>query len=141
MVELAQGLKSGTREIVQKVLCDNPYFAHPENVVIALLADHNEELRRKGVLYILKSREEFDEDSHPRHSSNPRLTSMQSPMTSSLIGSKCTSAVNRATTYNKDVQGIGRANSTSRLPLSHSICGENCSVPVVTESCLQKVEY
>ena len=56
LVQLAQDLDSDSRAIVQKVLQDNSYFVHPENIVIACLADSCEKVRRKGVLYIMNAR-------------------------------------------------------------------------------------
>lgn len=57
MVELSQDLvDKEARKVVEKVMSDNSHFAHPENIVVSLLADPKEELRRKGVLYILAAR-------------------------------------------------------------------------------------
>ena len=44
MVVLAWDLERTTREIVQKVLYDNSYFAHPENIIIVCLADPRKEV-------------------------------------------------------------------------------------------------
>ena len=59
--------------IAQKVLQDNSYWAHTENIVIALLADEREELRRMGVLRIMKGRREFDVSNHPRKYNPPKV--------------------------------------------------------------------
>ena len=57
MVELTRDLvDEQARKVMEKVLSDNSHFAHPENIVISLLADPREELRRKGVLHILAAR-------------------------------------------------------------------------------------
>ena len=52
MMELARDLNPASRATVERVLQDNAYWAHPENIVIAMLADEREEIRRKAVLYI-----------------------------------------------------------------------------------------
>ena len=65
MLELSRDLCKSSQGIFQKVLQDNAYFAHPENVIIACLADQREVIRRKAVLYILAARENFDVESHP----------------------------------------------------------------------------
>ena len=52
IIELSKDLSPGSRETVERVLQDNAYWAHPENIVIAMLADDNEIIRRSGVLYI-----------------------------------------------------------------------------------------
>ena len=52
--------------IAQKVLQDNAFWAHSENLTISMLADNREEVRRKAVLWILKARREFNPDTHPR---------------------------------------------------------------------------
>ena len=59
MLELSRDLCQKSQETFQKVLQDNAYFAHPENVIIACLADDREVLRRKAVLYIMAARRNF----------------------------------------------------------------------------------
>ena len=58
---------------MHKVLQENSYWAHPENVVIACLADSQEEVRRKGVQYILEARESFKPECHPRQFIPPTI--------------------------------------------------------------------
>ena len=65
MVELSRQLESISQDIVQKVLRENSYFAHPENIVISLLSDTREEVRQRGVLFILEAREKFNPEEHP----------------------------------------------------------------------------
>ena len=63
MVELTRDLvDEQARKVMEKVLSDNSHFAHPENIVISLLADPREELRRKEVLHILAARWDFFKD-------------------------------------------------------------------------------
>ena len=52
MLTLARDLKPGSRATVERVLQGNAYFAHHENVCIAMLKDENEEVRRRAVLFI-----------------------------------------------------------------------------------------
>ena len=52
VMELSKDLAVGSRETVERVLQDNAYWAHPENIVIAMLGDENETIRRSAVLYI-----------------------------------------------------------------------------------------
>jgi hypothetical protein len=52
IVEFSRQLAAGSRATVERVLQDNSYFAHPENIVIAMLADEREEVRRQAVLHI-----------------------------------------------------------------------------------------
>ena len=66
MVELLRQLDSNSQDIVQKVLWENSYFAHPENIVISFLSDTREEVRWRGVLFILEAREKFDPEEHPQ---------------------------------------------------------------------------
>ena len=73
MLELSKDLCLGSQKVVHKVLQDNATFAHPENLVIACLADQREEIRRKAVLYIMAARRDFDIDSHPRQFLPPTI--------------------------------------------------------------------
>ena len=45
MVELSRQLESNSQDIVQKVLRENSYFAHPENILISFLSDTREKVR------------------------------------------------------------------------------------------------
>ena len=49
MLELTRDLEPKSQAIVHKVLQDNSYFCHPENIVVSCLADPSEEVRRHGV--------------------------------------------------------------------------------------------
>ena len=67
LVKLSRGLQHREdTETAQKVLQHNGFWAHGENVCIAMLADEREEIRRKAALWILRARREFSEESHPR---------------------------------------------------------------------------
>ena len=52
MLTLARELKPGSRATVERVLQGNAFFAHHENVCIAMLADEDEAVRRQAVLFI-----------------------------------------------------------------------------------------
>ena len=56
LLELSRDLPKDDMEIAQKVLQDNAHWAHSENITIAMLADHREEVRRKAVLNIMRAR-------------------------------------------------------------------------------------
>ena len=73
MLELSRDLCTDSQRIVQKVLQDNSYFAHPENLIIACLADPREEIRRKGMQYIMAARRNFDDKCHPRQFIPPKI--------------------------------------------------------------------
>ena len=49
------------------------YFAHQENVAIACLSDGDEEVRRKGVKFILATRMEYEEDGDVRKFMAPEI--------------------------------------------------------------------
>ena len=57
---------------MQKLLQENSYFAHPENIVISFLSDTRDEVRRCGVLFILEAREKFNSEEHPWQFLSPK---------------------------------------------------------------------
>ena len=52
MLTLSKELKPGSRATVERVLQGNSFFAHHENIIIGMLRDEDEEVRRQAVLYI-----------------------------------------------------------------------------------------
>ena len=52
MLQLAKDLKPGSRATVERVLQGNSFFAHHENILIAMLRDESEEVQRRAVLFI-----------------------------------------------------------------------------------------
>ena len=72
MVELFRQLESNSQDIVQNVLQENSYFAHPENIVISFLSDTRDEVRQCGVLFILEAREKINPQKHPRQFLSPK---------------------------------------------------------------------
>ena len=63
LVDLSRSLPRQDMEIAQKVLQDNAYWPHGENLAIAMLSDSREEIRRKAVLWVMKARREHNPDS------------------------------------------------------------------------------
>ena len=49
MVEFSKKLQKNLKETVQKVMQRNGYFAHPEAILLLMLADENEEIRAQAV--------------------------------------------------------------------------------------------
>ena len=56
VIELSRGIHPEDMEIAQKVLQDNAHWAHSENIIISMLADEKEEIRRKAVQHTIKAR-------------------------------------------------------------------------------------
>ena len=73
VMELTKDLEKEDMAIAEKVLQDNSHWAHAENVLISMLCDEKEEIRRKAVLQIMKARREFDATNHPRKFIPPRV--------------------------------------------------------------------
>ena len=73
LVELTKDLKEQDKLVAQKVLQDNAHWPHPENIVISMLSDKREEVRRRAVLYIMRARREFKPDEHPRQFITPKV--------------------------------------------------------------------
>ena len=62
LVELSRDLQDQDMLVAQGVLQNNAHWAHPENIIISMLSDDREELRRRAVLHIMKARrEQIDE--------------------------------------------------------------------------------
>ena len=66
LIDLSRKLPAEDQTIVRRVMNDNSHFAHAENVSIACLSDPEEEVRRKGVQYILEARRQFEEEKEVR---------------------------------------------------------------------------
>ena len=75
LVELTRSpdLSEQDKAIAQQVLQDNAHWAHSENILISMLADEREEIRRMAVLRIMRARREFDHTSHPRQFIPPQV--------------------------------------------------------------------
>lgn len=66
LLDLSRDLCEEDQKTLRKVMQDNAHWAHPENVVIGCLSDAREEIRRKGVQYILEARKVFDPEEEVR---------------------------------------------------------------------------
>ena len=73
MIKLSRDLLTASRTTVERVLQDNSYWAHPENILIAMLGDDREVIRRRAVLLIRSAREKYDQTDHPRQFRPPVL--------------------------------------------------------------------
>ena len=66
LVDLSRSLLDKDMVIAQRVLQVNAFWPHSENLIISMLSDDREEVRRKAVLWIMKARRDFNPDMHPR---------------------------------------------------------------------------
>ena len=73
LVELSRDLQDQDMIVAQAVLQNNAHWAHPENIIISMLSDAREELRRRAVLYIMKARREHIDDTGPRQFVLPKV--------------------------------------------------------------------
>ena len=75
LVELSRSpdLTEEDRVIAERVLQDNAHWAHSENILVSMIADEREEIRRKAVLRIMRARKEFNPDLHPRQFIPPQI--------------------------------------------------------------------
>ena len=62
LIQLVMDLPKDFQDIVLPVLQWNGWWAHPENIVIGMLADDREVIRTKAVHYIMAARRERDPD-------------------------------------------------------------------------------
>ena len=58
MIEFSRKLSKEEQVIAQKVIQRNGFYAHPENVLKAMLCDEDEAVRERAVKKILEIREE-----------------------------------------------------------------------------------
>lgn len=56
-ISISRGLPNNIKIIIDKVIQDNAYFAHPENVLVAMLVDTRQHIRELAVRRILKARQ------------------------------------------------------------------------------------
>ena len=66
-------LETRSQDILNKVLQDNSYFAHSENIAISCLADTKEEVARQGVNFLLEARNYIDFLQHHRQFKPPEI--------------------------------------------------------------------
>ena len=84
LLELSRDLPVEDQVIVKQVMGNNAHFAHAENVAIACLSDPSEEVRRKGVNFIIQSREAFNKEEEVRKFIPPEVN-MKSEKFSDLV--------------------------------------------------------
>ena len=73
VLELTRDLPEEDRMIAQRVLQDNSFWAHTENLLISMMKDEDKEIRRRAVLWILRARKGFCQEDHPRQFVPPKL--------------------------------------------------------------------
>ena len=73
LVEMSKDLQVKDKMVAHKVLQDNAHWAHSENILISMLSDHREEIRRRAVLQIMKARRDFKPEKHPRQFTLPTV--------------------------------------------------------------------
>ena len=73
LVELTKELEKKDLLVAQIVLQNNAHWPHQENVIISMLSDGREELRRWAVLYIMRARRQFAPDDQPRQFVPPEV--------------------------------------------------------------------
>ncbi|CAH0555136.1 unnamed protein product [Brassicogethes aeneus] len=54
----SRGLPKGVKTIIDKVISTNAYFAHPENILIAMIANERSHIRELGIRRILKTKKQ-----------------------------------------------------------------------------------
>uniref|UniRef100_A0A146M9D2 Uncharacterized protein n=1 Tax=Lygus hesperus TaxID=30085 RepID=A0A146M9D2_LYGHE len=72
MIEKCSFLPKKYREIVHEVLQRNAFFAHPENIILAMLHNERQEIRQMGVRKVLEARNAGQKE-EIRKFENPRL--------------------------------------------------------------------
>ena len=73
MIEYSKDLKASSRKTVDRVLQDNSFWAHPENILIGMVKDPSKVVRRRASLLIKAARENYNEIEHPRQFKPPML--------------------------------------------------------------------
>ena len=72
LITKSRSMTEEHRNIVEKVIQNNAYFAHPENLLLAMIHDDSATIRELGFRRILKARECADE-TVPRQFKLPKL--------------------------------------------------------------------
>jgi hypothetical protein len=68
MIHFSRYLPDDLKNVVNPVIQRNAYFAHPENILVAMLSDDRKHIRELAVRRTLKIREEQPDDNPtPRH--------------------------------------------------------------------------
>lgn len=59
MISLSREFPDKVKEIIVKVISTNAYFAHPENILLAMIANFRDHISKFGLRRILKARKEL----------------------------------------------------------------------------------
>ena len=73
LVGLTKELEEKDMLVAQRVLQTNAHWPHQENVIISMLSDGREEVRRRAVLYIMRARRQLTPDNQPRQFVPPEV--------------------------------------------------------------------
>ena len=73
LVELSRELDKEYKAIIERVLQTNAFWPHSENILIAMLKDSREKVRRMAVTRIQKAREIFNPEEVPRQFIPPEV--------------------------------------------------------------------
>ena len=130
------------KSITNKVLQENSYFAHPENIIIACLADSRVQIREKAVTYILTARDMFDQEIHPKKFLPPHLN-IEATDYVDMIDWDIEQKTEPPLTMKLSREEIISARKQPLILPKYPCQTQNVerTVPVVTDSCLQKVGY
>ena len=66
LIEQSRVLQQEDTVTAQKVLQDNAYWAHPENIIVSMMGDEDQEVRVKAVDWVRRARLEFNPEDPPR---------------------------------------------------------------------------
>ena len=142
MLELSRGLCCEEQVTVKKVLQDNAYFAHPENVAVACLSDNREEVRRRGVRYILESRKAFNPE-HEVRKFAPPLVNFQSQELHQLVDLETVEKTEPPVTKEMSEETVLSALATplELAPYPNNTQRVEQMVRVVTEAATQRATF
>ena len=62
LLQLTNELNNKEKKIAHKVLQDNCFWSHPENILVSMIADKREDVRHKAVLLIKEARDKTMEN-------------------------------------------------------------------------------
>ena len=142
MMDLSRDLMPGSQRTVERVLQDNSYWAHPENILIAMLGDSQEVIRRRAVLTIRSARQRYDETSHPRQFRPPQLN-FRAQFYHTMINWEELEVTEPPLTMEMTEEQLLNVIETP-LELPHYPCHTQHVervVPLVTESAMQRIGY
>ena len=142
MLELTRDLEQKSQDIVHKVLQNNSYFCHPENIIVSCLADPSKEVRSHGFHYIVEARKNINPQHQPRQFLPPKINLAAKSYTDMIDWSKEQKTEPPLTiqmTQNEILESLEKPLKLPSYPC-HTQDVERL-VPVVVESCIQKVGY